>query len=275
MFCKDTGWIFSDVKGTSMKRINVWYFYVLGSVVRPLASIGYGLDIESRRQDSMTAVLAYPMLDQIVTESPVPLRICTEEAKHLAAALFRVIRGPKDDPDIVQHLYAIREAAKSFETTLAAELREMDTFCVSSVGIFKTTALLTTPEEMFFDKASALPPETLAEIQEASRCLAFSISTAAAFHIMRAVESVLRRYYDKLSGGAARPARSAMGIYLDEILKLTGVDRELHAALKQIKTLYRDPVAHPEVFLTLPEAVNLLGVAQSAINRMLVLIQTP
>ena len=83
---------------------------------------------------------------------------------------------------------------------------------------------------------------------------------------------MLRKYYDVLSNGVPRPTRGSMGIYLDEILKLPNVDKELEAVLRQIKKLHRDPIAHPEVTLTVPEAVSLLGLVQSAISKILILI---
>ena len=61
---------------------------------------------------------------------------------------------------------------------------------------------------------------------------------------------------------------------LDLLYSFRGVDKELHVPLKQIKTLYCDPIEHPEVVLTGPEAISLLGVVQRAISRTLTLIKS-
>jgi hypothetical protein len=59
-----------------------------------------------------------------------------------------------------------------------------------------------------------------------------------------------------------------MGVYLDALLKLSGVDTKLEAVLRQIKKLHRDPVAHPEVILSQQEVTSLIGIVQSAISRI-------
>ena len=89
---------------------------------------------------------------------------------------------------------------------------------------------------------------------------------------MRAIEAVIHKFYDVLSNQAKRPDRAAMGIYIDELIKLNA-NPELVATLKQIKDLHRNPVVHPEETLDMIEAQMLMGIMQSAIFAMMQIVK--
>jgi hypothetical protein len=267
----DFNWILSG--GGAVKRINISFFYELGGYLRRIQALQ---DSATWREASPFLWLSKYSLGELLKQEPVALTYCLSDAKDLHEFLATLTDIKEEDRKLdVTEILKLKWLAENFERSLITELRETNIYFVSPVGIFSTSSLLNKPQEMFFDNADLLPGETLTEIQEAAKCMAFSLATAGGFHLLRAIESTLRKYYDELSRGATRPARASMGIYLDEIIKLSGVDTQLHAVLKQIKTLHRDPIAHPEIVLTLPEAVSLLGLVQSAISRILALIKPP
>jgi hypothetical protein len=74
--------------------------------------------------------------------------------------------------------------------------------------------------------------EALPDLEQATRCMAFELFTAAGFHLDRANEAVLRRYWDAVTNGATRPASRNMGDYLNELNKLNAGDAKVKAALK-------------------------------------------
>lgn len=166
----------------------------------------------------------------------------------------------------------ISQAAKKFETTLAAELRDLETYFVSPVGIFSTSALLTRADEMFGEHRNLLPAVTVSQIREAGKCLAFSLGSAAAFHLFSALESVIREYYDKLAVGKPRPKKQGMGAYIGELSDLGTADTKLLAALRQVKDLHRNPAIHFENVLTIDEALTLVGMIHSAISTRLAIV---
>ena len=47
---------------------------------------------------------------------------------------------------------------------------------------------------------AVMPAKSIADIQEAGRCLAFERATACAFHICRATEALMLDYYEHLAG---------------------------------------------------------------------------
>jgi hypothetical protein len=52
-------------------------------------------------------------------------------------------------------------------------------------------------------------------------------------------------------------------------------NEKVRAALRQIKDLHRNPLMHPEVQLTVAQAISLVGMAQSCIGAMLEEIPEP
>ena len=245
-----------------MKRINVSYFYDLGAVIRPLVTATADTPVT---EILLPAILAKFSLEAI-RESPVPLKYCIQEADELLKQINDLQELVQNKGDLAQfHVTWVANAARTFETTLHAELRDLDVYFVSPVGIFSTSALLTKAEEMFGENRRLLPEITIQQIKEAGKCLAFSLGSAAAYHLFAALESVLREYYDKLSGNAPRPKNPSMGAYLGELSELPSVDKKLLAALWQVKDLHRNPSIHFEALLTPGQALTLVGMIHSAI----------
>ena len=254
-----------------MNRVNLYDTYLMGKAFRLLEQIQPGVVPATIVSDLMVLQNWLLHLTNNTLLSPGQAH---EHATILHSAVSYMLTEWLNEPLSQERAIIIKSVFEMFEPTLSSEFAKLHAYYIPSVGIFPTDALLNQPEKMFSESANLIPDETLIEIKEVGKCLAFSLPTAAGFHLMRSVESMLRHYYEVLSKGASRPARGATGIYFDAILQLPGVDKELHAALKQIKTLYRDPIAHPEVVLTGPEAISLLGVVQSAISRTLMLIKS-
>ena len=133
---------------------------------------------------------------------------------------------------------------------------------------FNLDALLNKPASMFaagiFDR---IPRIAKRDIALAFQCLAFDQPTAAAFHLMRACEAVLRAYYfscvrrDRLKN----PMWAGM---LEALRKRKRADEKLLRRLEYIKDTFRNPTAHPEAMYTISEAQDLIGICIDVINRM-------
>lgn len=190
------------------------------------------------------------------------------------ATLCGQIRDRTDFETVLGFLeyWNLQQAARKFEDVFKAELAVADAYFVTRKGGYDTLKLVTDASVLFPDTVRARAPEAVPDINEAGRCLAFELGTAAGFHTMRALESVLRRYWDKVTNGAGRPKNRNMGAYLKKMQDLGVGDKKILAALTQIKDLHRNPLIHPEETLTLDEAINLLGMARSAVSAMLTVL---
>lgn len=105
------------------------------------------------------------------------------------------------------------------------------------------------------------------EVRQAGKCLAFELATSAGFHILRAAEDVIREYYGELAGTLPQKKSRNWGRYIDG-LKKHGADLKVIAALEQIKDMHRNPIIHPEVTLTMEEAITLFGMVIGAMVAM-------
>lgn len=107
------------------------------------------------------------------------------------------------------------------------------------------------------------------DLQQATKCIAFEVSTAAGFHLHRANEAVLRKYWDAVTNGATRPATRNMGDYLAAMDKKKVGDEKVKAALRHLKDFHRNPLIHPEDVLTADEAIALMNGVHTVMVQML------
>jgi hypothetical protein len=116
------------------------------------------------------------------------------------------------------HLISTRK--RVFEEKFEREYRYLDVFTVTQKGIYDTRMLMLRPEEKFPIRVrNRLPEQTLLDLREAAKCLAFDIPTACAFHICRATEALLA-YYEVLSGHTwSLPKNRDWKAYIDHLAK--------------------------------------------------------
>jgi hypothetical protein len=102
---------------------------------------------------------------------------------------------------------------------------------------------------MFPDDLGAKVPAAIGDAREAMKCIVYELPTAAGFHLHRANESVLRKYFDTVSNGATPPDNPNVGIYLKIMEDKKLGDEKVRAALRDLNKLHRNPLIHPELSL--------------------------
>jgi hypothetical protein len=265
-----------------MQRLNEFRLYELAIHLHPLTLV----DGELKYADVWYAwFTARSELDSIFTERP--LSVALPAASKLYEAINQVVptdfseavnKVPTDGAaDVVIpsfRVFRIAAAAKEFETILAAELQAMDTYLVSQKGSYRTPDLIERAEIIFPELIRKSLPETaISDIRQAGRCLALDTPTAAGFHILRAIESVMAVYYNKVLSKPMPTRMRNWGIYIKKLEDSGHADAKITEFLKHIKNNYRNPITHPEVLLTSDEVEVLLGAATSAIRQMVLEIQ--
>jgi len=135
---------------------------------------------------------------------------------------------------------------------------------------FNTEYLLSDPKSLL--KAGAFEKlEEIAKTDFASscRCILFGEATAAAFHILRATESVLKSYYFHHRRQKRLP--KPMWANMVDQLKAKAKNKppaNLLASLDLIRTAYRNPTQHPEAIYEIDSAQDLFGVCLDVIGKM-------
>jgi hypothetical protein len=250
-----------------MQRINQYEFYQLGLAIHPLEDIKDDASLEDVLFPLWSAQSA---LQKLLNDKLIPLRVCLPAARTLLDAISAVIAQILKPGDLEHGLKSARSSRittslQTFETVFAAELLQLDTYFVSQKGIYSTRDLIEHADRILpQDILSELPDAARKDIRDAGRCLAFDLPTAAAFHILRALETVILKYYSIVTNHEVKMKTRNWGAYI-KMLEKTKADKKIVALLDQIREMHRNPIMHPEVTLSMNEAECLFAIAQSAI----------
>jgi hypothetical protein len=116
--------------------------------------------------------------------------------------------------------------------------------------------------------------DVIKEIREATKCLAFDISTAVGFHVYRAIEAIIIKDYFRILD--IKPEEweknKNLGNYI-MLLENKKVDVRITGVLRHLKDNYRNPISHPQEFWDSNKAESSFGLAISAITVMVQGIQ--
>jgi hypothetical protein len=165
---------------------------------------------------------------------------------------------------------SIQRDFSKFEAVLLAALQSADLYYVMPKGAFDTQALTEGGAALFPADLKIKAPDAIADVAAAARCIAFELPTAAAFHLLRATEAVLRHYFDEKAGADNRPKSRNMGDLINTLSQKNLGDGRVLAVLKGIKDLHRNPLMHPDASLnSVDEAISLYAAVRAAIGYML------
>lgn len=158
---------------------------------------------------------------------------------------------------------------RSLRQTLEAELKGVNAYTISPKRL--------DVEKLVSDVASLFAPtvfDSLSivaqyDIAEAAKCIAFERPTAAAFHLMRASEETLRKYYCHF----IKRDRMDPMMWFGMVQALQGhrvakKNDALHRNLDNIRISFRNPTQHPDKVYDIQEAQDLFGLCVDVINRM-------
>jgi hypothetical protein len=258
-----------------MIRLSLAFFYRLGTVVQPLNNLRQDMIV----RDVWSALYSAEkeLKELLSTDWLWPgVRVASGHGTHLLAAIEAITNRTDFDAQVgFEQANAVTNAVQGFDMVLRTELHIADAYFVTRKAAYDTGVLISNAEKQFPDSLGLKVSESIVDVREAGKCLAFELSTAAGFHILRATESVLRSYWAAVSGGKPHPKPQTIGTYARKLTDLNLGERKVRATLDQINTLHRNPLIHPQESLSLDEAVSLFGICQSAVSAMLKAIPDP
>ena len=158
--------------------------------------------------------------------------------------------------------------------TLNPELADYYAFIVTP-KILDTEKLLNDVSALFRPSVfSALPVIAQYDLTEAGKCIAFERPTAAAFHLLRSTESVLRQFYFQLVR-RNRVASLLWGPVVDDLRRRPTTKKYtmLYNNLDNIRHSYRNPTQHPDKIYDINEIQDLWPICIEVINRMTTILQ--
>ncbi len=168
-----------------------------------------------------------------------------------------------------QEAEELSAAAKRIRETLFAEAQGNVAFIVTDKR-YDVNRLLANIGALMapgvFDK---LPDIAKYDFSEAGKCIAFERPTAAAFHLLRVTEGVLRKFYLSIvKRGRSDLMWGPMIISLRKRKKSRPPDVLLNN-LDNIRVSFRNPTQHPEKIYDIQEAQDLFGLCVDVVSRMI------
>ncbi len=260
-----------------MEKIDAGYLYELGPTIRALNNVGradeHPWSLYSKckaARDSIESFIHFSIYSPALRTSRVHGDRLVDAIDQMLDILSKSDFAEDCMPEAKAQFMNVYRALGVFEPVMVAELQSMPIFFVPPRGAFDNAYLIERGDAMFPPSLLEKAPETELDVQQAGRCIAFNLPTAAGFHMHRANEAVLRRYYDGIMGAGQRPRVESMGTLLAAMKKAGAGDKNIIAALDALKEFHRNPLMHPEHTLAdLDEAMNLYCAIRASIGYML------
>ena len=261
-----------------MNRINCYSFYALGKLVGRLMS----LKPESQHIEIYMIAMRADAALRRLSNSDLPLPATEEAAKGFLQGLG-VLNSlfEKEENENVSVLpsqlemvfLGISKSLEALENVMSVELVRAPIYSVPLRGVFNTESLLDSADDVFGDIKDKVPEDAKADTRQAGRSLAFDLSTAAGFHIARALETVLVITMNAFGCSTPKESQRNWGFYIRE-LDAHGLKKEAIHHLTQLKDLHRNPLIHPEITLTPTEAQQLWALCTTLIMVLIEEIET-
>jgi hypothetical protein len=263
-------------RGEIVKKLNTHQLYQLAIVIHPLVGLA--------QKDCTVGDILWPMfrahskLSQQIKEgifSPSLKRAAAElmrsfNSRGLPESIVDIFDVDNKKPISAYEIGSLSRAASDFETVLANELPGLATYFVSQQGLYATDDLISQAVSHIPERLrSSVPEKACRDIGEAGKCLAFQLPTACAFHMWRALETMMDRYYSALTGNSFADDNVVRN-WDKYITALEGVGAEskITEFLDHIRQEYRNPISHPSETLEQDDAFSLFGTGLSAITQV-------
>ncbi len=248
-----------------MRAQNIHRYYWFGTCVRYLQDVHEG-QLVGHRSDRTYVKYNLEVFFQYLDE--LGLQVTERAAVNLRDVLLELEDKEPDARLTRAEAGTLSKAATETRKTLEAEIQGLEAYVVTPKRL-DVKRLIDDPGSLFAPKVfGKLPSLAQYDLSEAAKCIAFERSTAAAFHILRATEDVLRDFYKAL----ARQKRVDLmwGPMVSDLKKRPKAKKHqvLLAHLDNIRLSFRNPTQHPEATYDIHEVQDLWGLCVDAINRM-------
>lgn len=263
-----------------MFRLNGAYFYNGGAHMQAVRSIPVGA-----KYSEVTQIIwgAEEWLGQVLTSNVFHLKTSysagwavLNELRSLKEKIESAYRRGGYEEIVGWEVASFPAIIDRFTTLLTEELAVSDFYFVTSKGCFDTSRLIDSGADLFSKELAQKVPEAVTDSIGAGRCIAFDLPTAAAFHLHRLNETVLRAYFNAVAPGIPHPESRTIRAYV-ESMKSRGIgNKKVQSALSSLNSLHRNPVMHPDQSLeTVEEAIALWGSINACVVHMLKDIPPP
>lgn len=247
-----------------MLPVSIWSYIWVGTCMRYLQDAKAGNKIHG---EGLVLVNIRSFFDEL---AKLGLHVTERAANELEKIKKNFEAKPADSRLSMEEAQELSKTMGEIRLTFEAETKGIFAYFVTDKR-FDVKKLLENVELLFNPDVFDASPETAQyDFKEAGLCIAFERPTAAAFHILRGTEDVLRFFYKKY----IRPAKKDLtwGQILHELKNKTkGKKPEvvLLNNLDNIRNSFRNPTQHPEKIYDIHEAQDLFSLCIDVVNRMI------
>jgi hypothetical protein len=252
----------------AVERKSIHRYFFFGTAFRYLQDAREGAPRGGPKTGGVAENLAVIMRELDELGLPVSARLRhIRDVRKLQASL-----GEKPEDNRLSKGEA-RELAKlmgAARPTIDAELRGMTAFVITEKR-WRSEKLLESVGDLFRPGTfQQLPEIGRADFEEAAKCIAFERPTAAAFHMLRGTEAVLRECYCAYvrTKRLAAPERMWFNMVKQMRERTRRPPESLLSNLDNIRRSYRNPTQHPDAIYDIHEAQDLFGLCIDTINQM-------
>lgn len=244
-----------------MKSRSIEDYIFFGTEIRYLqdATAGMSVHPEGFILNNINSFLSH--VDEF--QLPVTRRACgdLERFRDRLAALpeFHLLTATEESE--------LKKLMEHVRLTLFAEAGGNIAFIVTDKRIDVNKLLRNMPALFSPGVADSLPDIAQYDFGEAGRCIAFELPTSAAFHILRATESVLRHFYCCVV--RQRRVEQMWGLMVTSLqARRNPPPTPLLDNLDNIRRSFRNPTQHPEKIYDIQEVQDLFSLCVDVVNRM-------
>ena len=195
-------------KSIPIRRLDCYIFYSIGRNLALAEELIRGFQ---RRADPLLATdvqgyfgaLNGPLHTITIKDKRYPFPKPVQDAAEQVKRRLHFVEHPSDGEGIVSKidLEALAESVQQLQTVFQFESPRFPIFLAARRGMYNSNDLIDHAEEHLTDETMAsIPDQCRIDIRAAGRCLAFDMETASAFHMLRAIESMIKAYYHRLTG---------------------------------------------------------------------------
>ena len=252
-----------------MKKQQIYEFYWFGTCLRFLqdTATGYEIHVEGGVLHNIEQFFKYLKdLELYVTE-----RVASAKLK----STLEELKSDKNT-EVLSETQAkhISDSIDIIRVTLDAELAGIHAYTPTPKRL-DLDRLLSDVKKLFSPAVfDSLPDIAKHDFTEAGKCIAFETPTAAAFHILRGTESVLRNYYEEMIRQKRIKSQMWGPIVIDLRKRSKTKPHEvLNNHLDNIRASFRNPTQHPEAIYDIHEVQDLWSVCVDVVNRMVKILK--
>ncbi len=246
-----------------MNKKPIWEYIQVGTDLRFLQDTieGYRVFIEDGISDNIKRLLR--------DIESLELNVTLRASYKLVNFIEKFDKEDKERRITKEENVELKEILNEIRFTMTAEATGIFAF-ITTEKRYDTIKLLDKIEKLFSPGIySNMPAMAQLDFAESGKCIAFERATAAAFHILRGTETIVRLYYRKFI--RKDPAGKTWGQMLTELKNKPSGKKPNIVTLNHlinIKDSFRNPTQHPDKIYDIHEVQDLLSLCIDVVNKM-------